>query len=433
MGFSALFSAVSGLDSNGKALSVIGDNIANANTVGFKSSRINFMDLLSQRLLGLSSTTGIGSAVQSIDQLHSQGTFASSAVGTDLAIDGEGFFILRDGSGAQYYTRAGQFRFDQDRYLVNPTGYRVQGYLADQSGQLLSTVSDLQLSDRTLPAHPTEEIELYANLDASEAVPAAFDIDDADNTANFSSGITVYDSLGNSHLVNVYFRKEADNSWEWHAVIDEDEVTGTSATGDLLEVGTGTLTFNTDGSLQDDSNSGLSFSDSSGTQFDGGAADDQTVAINFGDELATSGNTGLLGSTQFARVSSVTFQSQDGYTAGALESFSIDSDGMINGSFTNGTVQVLGQIALATFQNTNGLQRAGGNVWVATGDSGPVAVNEPNSGRAGTIFSGMLEGSNVDLATEFVNLIQAQRGFQANARTISVNDQLLQEVVNIVR
>ncbi len=427
----ALFSAISGLSANGIALSVIGDNVANMNTVGFKSSRIAFGDVLSQTITGIAgnSQVGRGVLVSGITPLFTQGSFETSASALDMAIDGEGFFIVSNGSG-RFFTRAGQFTLDKDGKIVNPDGYILQGYLADDSGNITGTIGDIVISTQQAAANPTSQVSFTVNLDARESVPsAAFTLDgngdgvnDDPANYNFSTQVTVYDSQGNAREVTAYFVKTAVNAWTVHYVHEDP-----AAPGELTEAGTQDLTFGLNGELTDD-NSGTAVS----FNFGGGIVSPQDIYFNYGTGTAE-GGTGFDGSSQYAAEFSVTNLTQDGYSAGALKNINIEQDGTITGIFTNGQTRVIGQIALAKFAAPTELTKLGRNLYGESYSSGQPIVGAASSGGLGRVLSNTLELSNVDLAEEFIRMISAQRGFQANSRIITTTDDLLQELVNLKR
>ena len=422
---------VSGLRAHSEALGVAGDNIANVNTVGFKQSRAQFEDMIGRSVSRYSppEVMGGGSRIGDIQQLFSQGALINTDKPTDLAVSGEGFFVVQgtlQGTQGRYYTRAGQFHIDENGYLTNPDNMRVQGYNALPNGQLESAPADLIVSANTVPASPTTEVSVAANLDADAVVPLAFDPTDPQGTSNFANNVTVYDSLGGAHEVTVYYRKSASNSWEWHAMVDGGELTG-GTPGTLTEQANGTLTFTTDGALDTEATAASNWNFLNATQ-------NQAIAFDFGTSLTTDGGlTGLDGTTQFASPSTITGLSQDGFAAGSVAGLTISPDGMIYGIFSNGQQRALGRVALATFKNVDGLERVGQGMWSATDEAGDVMIGSPDTGGRGSVISGALEQSNVDLGTEFVNLIAFQRGFQANSRVITTADEMYSELVNIKR
>ncbi len=424
--YGSLYTGISGLNSNGMTMSVISDNIANMNTVGFKRSRASFQDIMAYPVIGVGteSYVGRGNMLSKVDNEMTQGSLQNTGNGLDLAIQGNGFFVVRGvqaGQDANFYSRAGQFHVDNEGYMVNLNNMRLQGYAADASGDISTVLGDLQFKDSTSPVSATSTVDLSVNLDAeAEAIPAGFDVADPENTSHFSTTITVYDSLGAARDVAAYFTKTADGSWSWNAVVDASD----SASGNTEIQASGTLAFDTDGKLVTVTTASNSFN------FDGATAN-QAIEFDFGDPISDGGS-GLIGSTQFASSSTVTSQGQDGYPAGDLQTVLIDEEGMIVGTFTNGQRRTMGQIALADFRG-NGLRRMGGNLWQATTESGDALIGAPSSGTRGGISSSLLEQSNVDLASEFVDMIVAQRGYQANSRTITTADQLLQEALQMKR
>lgn len=412
--FSALFSGVNGINSNGNVISVIGDNIANVNTIGFKASRATFEDILA----GSASNIGLGSRVSAVTSQFNQGGFESSSSVTDIAIDGSGFFVLEDTDGSRFYTRSGQFLINKDGKLVNSDGLVVQGNTVDSSFNLTSNLGDMVISQSPVSPTATADVGLVMNLNANSTVGAAFDATNPTGTSNFSAGVTVYDTLGNSHLITVYFRKDAANEWEWYSIVDDGELTG-GTPGVNTIAGSGTLSFNSSGALT---------SGDTTASFAWLGAASANITFDFGTGTAASG-TGLDGVTQFGSDSSITNISQDGFASGSLKSIEIAGDGTITGNYTNGTTQTIGQIVLATFPNQEGLSRAGSNNYIETLDSGTPTIAAAQTAGKGSLVSSTLEQSNVDLANELIKMVIIQRGFQANSRTINtVNDMLAQLV-----
>jgi flagellar hook protein FlgE len=423
----SLYTAITGMNANGTWLSVIGDNIANMNTVGFKASRVAFGDILAGVVGSLQ--VGRGVLINDISPLFTQGSFETTANALDLSIDGDSFFMVSE-SGARYYTRAGQFSIDKDGYIVNPDGLILQGYLTDASGSVTGTLGDLQIGGRQSLANSTTSATIALNLDSTADIQTTpFTLDDnGDGTNddpanyNFSNTITVYDSQGGAHQVTLYFEKTADNTWDVHYVYPDpaDPLL-------LTEAGSQTLTFDTNGALVDD-NSATSIS------FDFGASvtSPQDISFDFGTGTAESGD-GTDGTTQYASDFGVMLLSQDGYPAGNLMNISISEDGVITGVFTNGQTRAIGQIALAKFTAPDKLAKLGRNLYSESYDSGQPIVGMANTSGLGRVLSNSLELSNVDLAEEFVKMISAQRGFQANSRIITTTDEMLQELVNLNR
>ncbi len=427
----SLFAGVSGINANGTSLSVTGNNIANTNTVGFKASRAIFADVLS------GSTgrqpVGRGVLVSSVDKDLSQGSFESTGNVLDVAIDGDGFFLVNNGVG-NFYTRAGVFGTDSDGFIVNPEGHQLQGFLADSAGTVTGLLGSIQLKSNISNPNATSAITVNSNLDSRAPVIAGgFDITDPISSSNHTSALSVIDSLGRSHLLTIYYTKTANNSWDWNATVD-----GADTLSGATEVqASGTLTFNAAGGLQAESAITYPVSGSdpaaSGFQFNGGSAEDQVITFDFGTNVATESGSGLDGTTQFGVISSTSFQSQNGFTPGELQSVTISTDGLVEGLYNNGEARILAQIAVSTFNNPRGLNPQGSNLFSESFASGQANVGVPAAGGRGRVLSNSLELSNVDLAGEFIKMISAQRAFQANSRVITATDQLLQDLVNIIR
>jgi flagellar hook protein FlgE len=422
----------SGLRSNSEALGVTGDNIANVNTVGFKRSRAVFQDVLGRSIATFEpiKTAGAGSRMAQVEQMWSQGSLVTTDSPTDLAIQGDGFFVVEGnlgGADARFYTRAGQFHINSEGKIVNEDGLRLQGYTADGQGVMGATVGDIVVSRGTVPASATTEVQMAANLDSNAQVPAIipFDIANPNGTSNFANQATVYDSLGNAHEITMYYNKTAANSWEWHAVIAGDQVSN-GQPGVPYEGASGTLTFTTDGALDTETLSASSWDFI-------GATPGQAIAFDFGNSITTDNGDGLEGSTQYAAPSASIALTQDGYASGTVAGISIAKDGTVLGIFSNGQQRAIGQVVTADFANVTGLERTGQGLWIETIASGQALIGEPDSGGRGGVVAGALEQANVDLGTEFVNLISYQRGFQANSRVITTADEMYGELVNIKR
>ncbi len=410
----SLFSGVSGLKNHQVRMDVIGNNIANVNTLGFKAGRVTFKEGFAQLLEGASSPSegqggtnprqlGLGMQIGSMDTIFTQGNLETTGALTDLAIQGDAFFVVSRGN-ENMYTRAGNFELDADGRLVSSTnGYRVQGRMA-VDGALTQSVGDLRLPvGQQSRASATSLASIGGNLNAS-----------AEIGTQVESAITVYDNQGSQHELKVVFEKSAAN--EWTLTVDESELGGTVSMN-----GSNVLTFDPDTGLltAPSSDPTISFTPTGAT-----AAVDITLQLGAGH---------VAGLTQYAGTTSAALQEQDGHTAGTLQGFSIDRTGTILGAFSNGTSMVLGQIAMASFNNPGGLTRSGDNLYSISGNSGAPQVEFASENSASSIASGALEMSNVDLTQEFTNMIVAQRGFQANSRVITSTDEMLQEVVNLKR
>ncbi len=423
----AMYSGVSGLTAETGALGVVGDNVANTNTVGFKESRAIFSDVLGSAVGGHEAGSGVHMA--RTQQIFAQGALVNTGQATDVALSGDGFLVVNgvvDGSRGNFYTRAGQLTLKNDGSLVNTDGLTVQGYAADPAtpGKFTTSLGGIKLPSAPIPPKPTTEMKVAANLDASATAPTLpWDPASPGATSNFATSMTVYDSLGNGHALDVYFRQTAPGAWDYHVLAKGSEVAGGPPTGSV-EVGGGTLAFDTAGALAAVTPTGA------GTVDFNGATAAQPLKLNFGTPLSA-GGTGVDGLTQYSSPSSVGAQSQDGYASGALSGVKIDGDGTVNGVYTNGQTIAAGQLAIAKFQSNDGLGRAGHNLWVATRDSGDAALGGVGTGGRGALVSGTLEQSNVDVTQQFVELISHQRAFQANSKTITTADQMLQELMNI--
>lgn len=409
---SALYSGVSGLKTNGQAMSVIGNNLANTNTIGFKGSRTVFSDLLSSSISSSSgiSQVGRGVSVSTVDNIFSQGTFESTESSLDVAIEGDGFFMLKEvGDQTPYYSRAGSFRFDDDGYLVSPEGLRVQGKEFDADGTVIAgDPGDIQIADTGLiGGSVTNALTLNTNLDSSEIVPTdAFNIADP-NTYNYSSSTQVFDSLGGAHLLTTYFIKTSENSWNWAWSAEQED-------GNIVEgAGSNTLDFTTDGILTN-------------------AAIGTIPGINWLNGTTATPIEITFDTTQFNSASAVISQEQDGFGAGDLTGVNIDPEGIVIASYSNGEQINISQLVLSKFVNPNGLSKAGSNLYAATTSSGPPRTGIPGP-ELGKIFTNSLEQSNVDMADEFVKMITIQRGFQANSKIITTVDELLGELINLKR
>jgi len=419
----SLYSGVSGLATNGNAMSVIGNNIANNNTIGFKGGRTLFSDLLSSGVSGSGGTSQVGRGVglSIIDNRFSQGTFESTETNSDLAIEGEGFFIVKEPiTNGSLYTRAGAFRFNAGGFLTSPEGYNVQGYKLNDAGEISGDLTNIQVDTTSLSApKASTNVKLATNLDAGASYLGGFNIADPANTANYANSLNIYDSLGNAHLLTVYFSKmdPATNplEWEWNATVDGAQI---GAAAGPVQVGSGSLTFDINGKmtaanpLTQPTNAGaLTWNNNS----------DQTQLLNLG-----------FSTTQYSNASLVISQSQDGYTTGSVAQLSIDNEGYVLGNYSNGQPRKLYQIALAKFSNPGGLDKAGSNMFASGSGSGDAIVGTVGSG-IGKIFTNSLEQSNVDLAAEFVSMITTQRGFQASSKIITTTDEMLSELINLKR
>jgi flagellar hook protein FlgE len=480
---SSLYSGVNGLSIFGTAMQVIGDNISNVNTTGFKASRATFQDIMAQSINTArgGSQVGRGASMSDVAPIFQQGSFQSTSSPTDLAIAGNGFFVVKNSdTGNTYYTRAGQFRTDQYGNLVNPAGMTVQGWKLDpDKSQIVGAPANIQISNTSSPV-ATKKATVAVNLDSTTVGPSTSPLTwngsavPADPNGGmvqgtnyqYSTSLNVYDSLGNTHTVTVYFDKDstaADGVWNFLVAMNpnEDQSGDTAATrGELME---GQITFNAQGNI--DSTSGITISEmrlpDGSWAAPAGVADYmdtngylkfnafflpstiQTMNLDLGTQAtvtvdasgAVTGignwNTEAITSTQYAARSSTIFYDQDGFGPGFLETLSVDNDGKISGSYSNGRVVPLAQLELARFNSPTDLSKSGGNLWQQTTASGAPITGPPNSNGLGSVTANALEQSTVDIGTEFVNLITTQRAFQANSKLITTTDQMLSDLLNM--
>lgn len=402
----SLYAAVSGLDAQQQWLDVVSQNIANVNTVAYKGSRVTFSQVMQETLRGASAPTatlgginpeqiGAGGAVNvgSIDTNMSQGSITSTGINTDLALQGNGFFIVSGPSGTSY-TRAGNFYLDASGDLVNASGQIVQGWVPNAQGVINPSPTNLTgisiVQGEAMPAKATTSVTYAGNLNAADP-----------STTVLNVPVTAYDSLGNSQQVTVQLSPVAGTPDQWSVSYGGAQI--------------GTLTFNSSGALTNQTVNPISLT------LTDGAASPQQVTLNFSQV------------TQYSATDSIQALSQNGYASGELTGYTINPDGTITGNFSNGETSVLGQIAVAAFTNQQGLINEGNNLWAQSSNSGQAQVGVAGQAGRGTIQDGALEGSNVDLGTEFVNLIMAQQGYQANAKVVTVSQLLLSTLTNMVQ
>lgn len=414
--------ALSGLAAASAELEVVGNNIANANTNGFKRSRAEFSDVLTSTQV-TSSTSAVGSGVRlsSTNQLFDKGPTEFTGNSLDLAIDGDGFFVLNDG-GTRAFTRNGQFQIDKDGFLTNSQNTRVMSFGVDGSGDISGILGDTQIQNISNSPQMTARLDVGLNLDSSEAVPAApfvtgFTATDPapdPSTYNRSAPITIFDSLGTSHVMTKYYVKSATpNNWDVHIAVDGNYIDADPA---VAGAGPQTLTFDTSGNL---------------TAPAGGVFTTEPFVPVPGSTLPQPITLDFSTTTQFGSRFTVNTLRQDGYASGQLEGVSVADDGVLFANFDNGQSQVLGQIAIANFSAPQGLGQQGNTTWVETFKSGAPTIGTPGAASVASISAGTLENSNVDLTEMLVNLITAQRNFQANAKTIETEDAVTQTIINI--
>ena len=412
----SMFSGVSGLRAHQTMMDVVGNNIANVNTTGYKQSTVIFGDTLSQMTQSAAapqngvggtnpSQVGLGVRVNAITNNFAQGSAQSTGKSTDMMIQGDGFFTVKQGEQS-YYTRAGAFSLDTAGNLVTPEGAYVQGWAASTTGEVNTNAPTGQLNvpvGKILPSLPTSKASIGGNLNPS------FETDSAGVVTTTPNGVatttfTTYDKLGTKGTITAEFEQTSATEWSVTLTPSPDA----NPTGAVTK----TLTFGTDGKLT-------------------GTAASNMQAVNLPDGTVVNADLSTLSGYSAPSGKSEISQSADGAPVGTLNSFTLNPDGTITGSFSNGMKSTLGQLALATFNNPAGLEKAGGTLFTVTTNSGTAQVGTAQSGGRGKLLSGQLEMSNVDLSTEFTNLILAQRGFQANSKIITASDEILQTVINI--
>jgi flagellar hook protein FlgE len=438
----ALYTGVTGLSVMSDGMSVVANNIANANAKGFKKDRAEFEDMLSS---DLSTGTGggqvgRGARMRAVRTIHTQGGIAVTDNLTDMAIQGQGFFVLNNPntevqeSAGKFYTRVGSFVFDKDGYLADPSGGHVMGYMATKSGALSSRLADVRIETNSIPPKRTETVTMDVNLDARmKPIEGEFDLKDPEKTSNFNNTINIFDSHGRSHALTVYYKRMTAEegqgpTWKWFATVDAKDVTNPEEGSDFALASSGTVRFNPKGVLEAEE-----YDETPGVNFIDGAEPGQILKVDFGKNIGEEKGNGLNSARSISAKSVTNYHAQDGYEAGNIKSLRIELDGSIRGIYTNGVQRTLGALALATFENQDGMLKAGRNLFYATLDSGPPKIGLAQSGTRGAVYASSLEESNVDLAQEFVNMIMTQRGFQANSRSITTTDSMIEEVVNLKR
>jgi len=413
--------ALSGIQSAGKELKMIGNNVANASTSGFKKSRAQFADVYAASDIGSSSNTiGSGVRISGITQQFSQGNVDFTDNNLDMAINGGGFFML-DKGGERVYSRAGAIEIDRDGFMVNSDNLKLMGTKADDNGNPTGETGPLSLDNSNIEPQSTNLVTVGVNLDSSEDKPLFEPFDPNDpGSFNHSTSLTVYDSLGTAHQSTVYFVKsEIPNEWKVHTFIDGNDINGADAPPYASNI----MTFNGSGAL---------------TTIDGVPI--PPGQIEYGDFVTDTGSEPIVmtldflaatPTTQFGSKFNVNALTQDGYATGRLTSLDIDENGVVRARYTNGQTRTLGQVQLADFPNVQGLRQLGDSTWAESFESGIPLLGTPGSGKLGLIQSGALEGSNVDLTEQLINMISAQRNFQANAQVITTADAVTQSVINI--
>ncbi len=408
--------AISGLNATSRNLDVIGNNIANAGTIGAKTSRVEFADMYSTAVDGgLGKQAGVGVAVAAVAQIFSQGSITSTSNPLDVAISGNGFFQMKTQDSAVLYSRNGQFKLDRSGFIVNNQGHKLMGYAADAAGVVLTgQARELQLSNGSIEPKASTRVEIEGNLDSRAPVTApatpGIDITDA-STYNSATSINAVDENGKDIVLTLYFQKRDVDAWNVYATANGQQV-GTGPIEDLTFSGTGSVPVTPTSVTIQDIPAGL--------------------VVNGVGTLPIAGlEIDLTAFSQFAAPFGVTKLEQDGFTAGALTGIVVEGSGLVRANYTNGRSRSIGQIELATFSNRNGLQPLGGNEWMRTVDSGDPVLGVPGSGNLGSLQTSAVEESNVDLTSELVNMMIAQRTYQANAQTVKTQDQVLQTLINM--
>jgi flagellar hook protein FlgE len=420
---------LSGLNAAAKSLEAIGNNVSNAATVGFKQAQVQFADVFASSLTGSGgSQIGIGTKMARVSQQFTQGNISGTNNPLDIAINGNGFFRMVDGRGAESYSRNGQFQLNQEGFIQNAAGHRLTGYILNDRGapENIGEPKPIAITDAPFAPNPTKKYDLSLNLDSGADVKAiAFDGGDPD-TYNFSTSVPVYDSLGNSHTLQSFYVNKGNGVWDVYGTLNDQPVgpavpvAGAHNPFAQLQFGSGgQLNTTTAFAATPASTTTAPWIDVTPAVLGNNAAP-LKVDVNF---LSTM--------TQYGADFAVNKQFQDGYASGELTGFSLSSDGNILGRYTNGQTKALAQVTLTTFENPNGLQSIGNNAWVRTSEAGEANHNEPGTGGSGAVQSSAVEDSNVDLTAELVNMITAQRIYQANAQTIKTEDQIMQTLVNL--
>ncbi len=422
---SSMYTGFTGIQGQGEALAVYGDNIANSATTGFKTARPEFKDAVAKSLGGMGSSmaTGRGTKLGNIRTVFSQGTLLQTESPTDLAITGNGFFVT-DGPEGRSFTRDGAFHFDKEGKMVTGNGDKVMGFQADENGKITSKMGGISVDRAVLDAKGTAKVDLFANLDSRVDTNVKFDPQNPDKTAHFATGVTVFDTNGSSHAVTVYFNKVDGHNWEWKAMAKGEDIEGGKA-GVMTQQAAGKLSFDDNGRLSQSSTDNSSFN------FAHGSKPDQKVEFNFGKDLKSGGDGLQL--TQYGSPSEAYKTIQNGYASGTLGSMKFEDDGSLVAYYTNGENVKVAQVALAKFESPEDLLKMGGNKYKETRGSGQATIGAPGGGGRGQISSKALEASTTDVANEFINLMTAQRNFQANSKVIGVGDELLGEVINLKR
>ncbi|AMO75074.1 flagellar hook protein FlgE [Pseudomonas citronellolis] len=429
--------ALSGLNAASTDLNVTGNNIANVGTTGFKSSRTEFADLYAASMLGTGrNAVGSGVITQSVSQQFTQGNLTSTGRSLDLAISGNGFFMVSD-NGSRLYTRNGSFNTDANGYIVDGSGNRLQGYGVNGNGSVVNgVITDLKVDTANQPPSPTSKITSTLSLNSAATTPTNATFDPADSDSyNWSTSVDIYDSQGNSHTMTNYFVKDSSNNWTMHTLVDGRSPTDPTSTTPL----TSQLSFNSAGQLTGVTSTGMTVNADKTMTLTGwvpaAITDSTTDPVTWGANGAAGATGGisldLTKTTQTNAAFAVTAVTQDGYATGQMSGLSVDVDGQMYATYTNGQSKVIGQLVLANFANTQGLTPVGSTAWKQSLASGEAVIGTPTSGTLGSVGSGSLEESNVDLTAQLVNLIVAQRNYQANAKTVQTESTISDTIINL--
>jgi len=406
---------LSGLAASANDLDVIGNNIANANTTGFKQSTAQFADVYANTIAtSVGNQIGLGASLATVQQDFAQGTINTTGQALDVAINGNGFFQMSH-NGTVTYSRNGVFQLDKNGYITDASGNELMGYAASSTG-VVNTAQTVALQVPTTNIAPlaTKNITAQLNLNAQSTTPTTTTFSATDSTSyTYSTSVTAYDTLGGTEQVNMYFVKDA-TSGQWDVYAGQ--------TGSVSKLGT--AQFSSAGALQ-------SITATAPATTNGTTSLSFSITPTDGSTTPQALTLDLSGTTQYGSANGVNNLAQDGYASGTLSNFSIGSDGTITGNYSNGQTMALGQIVLANFNNPNGLLNLGGNQFQETTASGVAQVSTPGSTNHGTLTGGALEASNVDLTNQLVDLITAQRNYQANAQTIKAQDTVMQTLVNL--
>ena len=407
----SLYSGISGLKANTSAMSVIGDNIANVDTTGFKSSRVSFANIFSASVSQTGLQIGRGVTLNGVNPQWQPGSLENTNSATDLSINGAGLFMVDDPSSRiSYYSRAGMFDWDKDGNLVTPDGFIAQGYSIDPATGAIGGIGDITLPNGTSAPNPTQNITFGMNLNSDAAVGDTF-----------TSSITAFDSLGSEAVMDVNFTRTA-TGWDWDVAVSHDNPLAASAS-------TGSIVFDASGNLDPAASVPANANPTIVLTGIDPATTPMTMNWNYLDAAGASDGS----ITGYSSESSKTAQTQDGYPSGSLQSVSVDEDGYFTGIYSNGSMIPFAQLALADFASYSGLAKQGGNLYAESLASGQALIGPPNSAGMGSVAPSTLEMSNVDLGTEFVEMITTQRAFQANSKVITTSDEILAELLNIKR